>query len=76
MTTSEKKIVSILTEFPKYKVFEELKEEAIKEVKKALKEEKEVDPIQKKRDEKNWKKSLGYYALNPRKFEFGLMDLK
>lgn len=75
MTTSEKKIVSILTEFPKYKVFEELKEEAIKEVKKALKEEKEVDPIQKKRDEKNWKKSLGYYALNPQKFDFSIKNL-
>lgn len=76
MTTSKEEMFPLLKEFPKYKIFEELKEEAIKEVKQQLKREEEIDPIQKKRDERNWKKSLGYYALNPDKFNFKLSNLK
>lgn len=80
MTASKDEVYPLLREFPKYKIYEELKEEAIKEVKKELKEvvkeKKEVDPIQKKRDKRNWKKSLGYYALNPHKFEFSVKNLK
>ena len=76
MTTSKEEVFPILREFPKYKIIEELKEEAIKEVNKLLEKEKDIDPIQKKRDERNWKKSLGYYALNPNKFNFKLSNLK
>ncbi|MFX1380677.1 MAG: hypothetical protein ACFFA4_16460 [Promethearchaeota archaeon] len=35
-----------------------------------------VDPIQKKRDERKWKESMGYFLLNPEKFKFGFKDLK
>ncbi len=35
----------------------------------------EIDLIQKQREEKLWKKSQGYYFLNPEKFRFGLRDL-
>ena len=35
----------------------------------------EIDLIQKQRDEKRWRNSLGYYYLNPEKFRFGLKDL-
>ena len=76
MTTSQEEMFPRLIEFPKYEIFEELKEEAIKEVKQHLKADEEIDPIQKKRDEKNWKKSLGYYALNPNKFKFKISNLK
>ena len=76
MTTNIEEMFPLLKEFPKYKIFEELKEEAIKEVKQQLKMEEEIDPIQKKRDQRNWKKSLGYYALNPNKFKFKISNLK
>jgi hypothetical protein len=33
------------------------------------------DPIQKQRNEKKWKESIGYYYLNPGKFRIGLKDL-
>jgi len=43
---------------------------------KLVKERKpEIDRIQKQRDEKRWRKSLGYYFLNPAKSKFGLRDL-
>ena len=76
MTTSKEEVFQILREFPKYKVMEVLKEDAVKEVKQMLEKEKDIDPIQKKRDERNWKKSLGYYALNPNKFTFKISNLK
>ena len=76
MTTSKEEVFPILREFPKYKIIEELKVEAVKEVIKLLEKEKDIDPIQKKRDERNWKKSLGYYALNPNKFNFKISNLK
>ncbi|MBY9020545.1 MAG: hypothetical protein KGD67_05765 [Candidatus Lokiarchaeota archaeon] len=76
MTSSKEEVLPILSKFPKYKIFEELKEDAVKEVKQALEKEKEIDPIQKKRDERNWKTSLGYYSLNPNKFDFKISNLK
>jgi len=76
MTTSKEEVFPILREFPKYKIIEELKVEAVKEVNKLLEKENDIDPIQKKRDERNWKTSLGYYALNPNKFNFKLSNLK
>ena len=76
MTTSKEEVIPILREFPKYKIIEELKEDAVKEVNKLLEKEKDIDPIQKKRDERNWKKSLGYYVLNPNKFNFKISNLK
>ena len=76
MTSSKEEIFPIFKEFPKYKIIEELKEEAVKEVKQLLEKKTDVDPIQKKRDERNWKKSLGYYALNPNKFDFKISNLK
>ena len=76
MTTSREEVTPILREFPKYKIIEELKEEAVKEVKQLLEKKTDIDLIQKKRDERNWKKSLGYYALNPNKFDFKISNLK
>ena len=76
MTTSKDEVLPIIKEFPKYKIIEELKKEALKEFKQEFEAEKEVDPIQKKRDERNWKKSLGYYMLNPENFKFKISDLK
>ncbi len=35
----------------------------------------EIDLIQKQREENLWRKSLGFYFLNPDKFRFGLRDL-
>jgi hypothetical protein len=32
--------------------------------------------IDKKRKERRWKQSFGYYLLHPREFEFRLKDLK
>ena len=76
MTSSKEEVFPILREFPKYKIIEELKEEAVKEVKQLLEKKTDIDLIQKKRDERNWKKSLGYYALNPNKFDFKISNLK
>jgi len=77
MTASEEKIVSTLQEFPKYKILEEVKEKLEKEVETKIIIKKEpLDPIDKEREEKRWKQSMGYYLLNPHKFKFGLKDLK
>jgi hypothetical protein len=72
MTASKNDLAPVIVKIPKNDVLEELKKKAIKEIKQELKIETEeiFDPIQKKRDEKKWKTSLGYYALNPRKFDF------
>ncbi len=37
---------------------------------------KEVDPIEKKRALKRWKKSFSYYCHHPEKFRFGIKNLK
>jgi hypothetical protein len=36
----------------------------------------EVDPIEKKRALKRWKKSFSYYCHHPEKFRFGMKNLK
>ncbi len=54
-----------LIEFEPKKIFKE-----------ALSDRNELDLIERKRDLKRWKQSLGYYSLHPDKFRFGLRDLK
>jgi hypothetical protein len=36
----------------------------------------EVDLIEKKRALKRWKTTFSYYSLNPKKFNFGIKNLK
>ncbi|MBY9012065.1 MAG: hypothetical protein KGD70_06800 [Candidatus Lokiarchaeota archaeon] len=60
-------------------LFEVLKDNLSDEVKServqfSFKEE-ESDQVDKERSLKRWKKSEGYYYLNPEKFRFGLKDL-
>ncbi|NHJ21490.1 MAG: hypothetical protein EAX91_11135 [Candidatus Lokiarchaeota archaeon] len=38
-------------------------------------EKEELEQVDKDRSLKRWKKSEGYYYLNPDKFKFGLKDL-
>ncbi|MFX0140089.1 MAG: hypothetical protein ACFFDN_40985 [Candidatus Hodarchaeota archaeon] len=76
MTATEEKIIPILKEFPKYKILDEIKNDLKKEIKIITTVEHEHDPIQKRRDEKRWKGTMGYYFLNPDKFRVGLKDLK
>ncbi|MFX0037370.1 MAG: hypothetical protein ACFE9I_17245 [Candidatus Hermodarchaeota archaeon] len=76
MTESKKMITPLLKEFPKYKILDEKETITKKEVKVVAFLKHEIDPVQKKRDEKNWKESMGNYLLNPKKFKFGLKDLK
>ncbi|MFX0002304.1 MAG: hypothetical protein ACFE9J_02375 [Candidatus Hermodarchaeota archaeon] len=76
MTESKRIITPLLKEFPKYKIVEEKEKEAKKEVKVVAVLKHEIDSVQKKRDEKNWKESMGNYLLNPKKFKFGLKNLK
>jgi len=76
MTASKEKIIPILKEFPKYTILDEIEKELKKEVKIVATIERIFDPIQKRRDEKRWKQTMGYYLLNPEKFKFGLKDLK
>ncbi len=86
MATVEENIVLTLKEFVKFKLIEEVKEKLdkiVEEVKENLEKEIEtivikkesLDPIDKEREERRWKKSMNYYLLNPRKFTFGLKDL-
>ncbi|UCC19044.1 MAG: hypothetical protein JSV62_13195 [Promethearchaeota archaeon] len=76
MTATEEKIIPILKEFPKYKILNEIEKEIKKEVKIVTVLENNPDPIQKRRDNKKWKETMGFYSLNPNKFRFGLKDLK
>ena len=75
MTASKEVIIPLLKEFPKYVIVEEIKKEAEEKVKVISVEEKEVDPVQKKRNERKWKESEGYYLLNPKRNVFGFKDL-
>lgn len=52
----------------------ELKEEKTVPQQKIFKK-KSIDYIEKKRSLKKWKKSFGYYCLNPHRFNFRLRDL-
>lgn len=76
MVVIEKEITPILKDFPKYKVLDEVKERAKKEVDLFTTLETVQDPVQKQRNIKNWKQTMGYYLLHPEKFKFGLKDLK
>ena len=76
MTESKEKIIPILKEFPKYEILDKIEKELKKEVILVTTVERVFDPIQKRRDEKRWKQTMGYYLLNPGKFKFGLKDLK
>ena len=76
MTAIKEKIIPILKEFPKYEILDKIEKEWKKEVKLVTTIERVFDPIQKRRDEKMWKQTMGYYLLHPEKFKFGLKDLK
>lgn len=76
MAVGKKKITSVLEGFPKYKILDEIEENVKKEVSFFTTLETDSDPKQMKRNEKNWKQSMGYYLLHPEKFKFGLKDLK
>jgi len=76
MVVIEKEITPILKDFPKYKVLDEVKERAKKEVDLFTTLDTVQDPVQKQRNIKNWKQTMGYYLLHPEKFKFGLKDLK
>lgn len=76
MTAIKEKIIPFLKEFPKYEILDKIEKEWKKEVKLVTTIERVFDPIQKRRDEKRWKQTMGYYLLNPGKFKFGLKDLK
>ncbi|MFX0008746.1 MAG: hypothetical protein ACFE9R_00395 [Candidatus Hermodarchaeota archaeon] len=75
MTVVRRKIGSDFNEFPNQEFLEGAKDNLKKEMNFFTTLEPALDPIQKKRNEKIWKLSLGYYLLNPEKFEFGLKDL-
>ncbi|MFX0141631.1 MAG: hypothetical protein ACFFDN_48790 [Candidatus Hodarchaeota archaeon] len=75
MTAVEEEIIPKLKELPKYKIFEEVKEKIEKEIETIVIEKETVDPIDKERELKRWKQTMGFYLLNPHKFRFGLKDL-
>ncbi|MFX0047729.1 MAG: hypothetical protein ACFE8G_06115 [Candidatus Hermodarchaeota archaeon] len=76
MAVSKKnKIIHVLTDFPKYKILDEVKEKAKKELNFFTTLETDPDPVQMRRNIKKWKKSMGYYILHPEKFKFGLKNL-
>lgn len=76
MAVGKKKITPVLLDFPKYKILDEIEESVKKEVSFFGTLETDSDPVQMKRNERNWKQSIGYYLLHPEKFKFGLKDLK
>ena len=83
MTTAEEEIIftlkgKILGEVEEKvdKVLEEAKEKFEIEIGKIIIKKEPLDPIDKKRAEKRWKQSIGYYQLNPHKFNFGFRDFK
>ena len=76
MAVVKKKITPMLKEFPKYKIFDEIKEKVNGEVDFFTTLETDSDPVQMRRNEKQWKQTMGYYLLHPEKFRFGIKDLK
>ena len=76
MAVVKKQITTVLKEFPKYKILDEIKEKVKEDVNFFTSLETDSDPVQMRRNEKQWKKSMGYYLLHPEKFKFGLKDLK
>ena len=76
MSIVKKEIASDFNEFPNQEFLEESKDNLKKEMSLVTPLEPTLDPVQKKRSEKTWKLSLGYYLLNPEKFRFGLKDFR
>ncbi|NHJ21421.1 MAG: hypothetical protein EAX91_10780 [Candidatus Lokiarchaeota archaeon] len=76
MSIVKKEISSDFNEFPNQEFLEESKDNLKKEMSLVTPLEPTLDPVQKKRNEKTWKQSLGYYLLNPEKFSFGLKDFR
>ena len=76
MTASKKVILPLLKEFPKYIIVEEIKKETEEKVKKIPVKEKEVDLIQRRRDDRKWENSMSYFLLNQEKHVFRFKDLK
>jgi len=76
MTVIKKEISPVLKECPIYKDLDNKKERVKKEVDFFKTLETDSDPIQKRRNERKWKQTLGYYLLHPGKFKFGFKDLK
>jgi hypothetical protein len=76
MAVGKKKITHVLIDFPKYKILDEVEKKTKQEVNFFTTLETDEDPIQMRRNEKRWKKTMGYYLLHPEKFKFGLKDLK
>ena len=76
MAVGKKKITQVLKGFPKYKILDEIEEKSKKEVNFFTTLETDPDPVQMKRNERNWKQSISYYLSHPEKFKFRLKDLK
>jgi hypothetical protein len=76
MAVGKKKITHVIIDFPKYKILDEVKDKSKKEVNILTTLEVDSDPVQMRRNIKNWKQTMGYYVLHPEKFKFGLKDLK
>ena len=76
MAVGKKKITHTLKGFPKYKILEEIEKKEKQEVNFFTTLESDPDPVQMRRNVKNWKQTMGYYILHPEKFKFGLKDLK
>jgi len=76
MVVIKKEISPVLKEFPIYKILDNKKEKVKKEVNFFKILETDSDPLQKRKNERKWKQTLGYYLLHPEKFKFGFKDLK
>jgi len=76
MAIGKKKITHTLKDFPKYKILDEIEEKVKKEVNFFTTLETDPDPVQMRRNIKNWEQTMGYYILHPEKFKFRLKDLK
>lgn len=75
MAIGKRKILSDSNEFPKYEILDESKDNLKKESSFFTSLETVLDPVQKKRNEKIWKQTMGYYLLHPEKFKYGFHDL-
>jgi hypothetical protein len=76
MAVGKKKVTHTLKGFPKYKILDEIEEKVKKEVNFFTTLETDPDPVQMRRNIKNWEQSMGYFILHPEKFKFRLKDLK
>ncbi|MFX0058326.1 MAG: hypothetical protein ACFE85_13365 [Candidatus Hodarchaeota archaeon] len=75
MTESQEIIIIDLKKLIKQQITEALNKDA-KEIKIIISDsELDLDIIDIEREQKRWRNSMGYYSLNPGKFNFGLRDL-